>query len=173
MTVAAPSLPVRDRLRERRRGYHGEEVVTAFIFTLAQPSPAFPPKGTAGTQPVLGKTGRDLEWYLSDPLRYRKKDADIVRPLVTAKVVVKNQSEWDNIRTALVELRVFRIVGESELPVADGEIVLCGCVGVLKTGSSQLTANLFCDSSWTCKPQTLSRSRLRATWAWQLVFRRC
>ena len=76
--VAAPSLPVRDRLRKRRRGYHGKEVVTAFIFTLAQPSPAFPPMGTAGSLLVLGDTGRDLEWHLGDRLKCRKKDADIV-----------------------------------------------------------------------------------------------
>ena len=132
--TTTPSLPVRDRLKGKRRGYHGEEVVTAVILTLAQLSPTFPPRGTAGTQPVLGNVGRDLERYLSDALRCRTKDADIVRPVVKAKVLVKDQSEWDNIGKAHVELGVFRTMDESEIPVVDGELVLCGCFGVIKTG---------------------------------------
>ena len=108
--VTTPSLPVRDRIKGKRRGYHGEEVVTAISLTLAQLSPAFLPMGAAGTHPVLGNVGRDLEWYLGDPLRCRKKDADIVRPIVKAKVMVKPQSEWDDIGKALVDFGVFRIV---------------------------------------------------------------
>ena len=127
---------MRDRLKGKRRGYHGEEVVTAISLTLAQLSPAIPPMRTAATQPVLGNVGRDLEWYLGDPLRCSKNDADIVRPLVKAKVMVKSQSAWDDIGKALVDLGVFRIriVDESKIPVVDGELVLCGCFGILKVG---------------------------------------
>ena len=124
---------LRQELREKRVGYCGEELGSVEQLSLAQVLPALPPKGHAGSIPVIDWVSAGTRELLLDPERLLVKDEGQEIPKLRAKIHCP-ESELLPLCLELVDRNICTWLPATEIAVFRGQQIRSGLFGVKKAG---------------------------------------
>ena len=109
-------------------------MVKACPLDAAQLAPGLPPEGLGGRLAMLDGLEGDLAYYMGDPAHCLLAGEEVVRPIPQPRVMVESQEVWAKVVSLLHKHGVLEEVDYGDVPSFEGEKLIQGAFGVVKSG---------------------------------------